>query len=79
MPLQAAIVHKRTYMHMFPLAKKNLNELFDHDPPTGKDYTPKDEIARHRWNEFTVLLGALNYIHTDRPSEADFHIDLKVS
>jgi hypothetical protein len=88
MPLQAAIVHKGTHMHIFPLADKCLKELFDHDPPTENDYTAKDKdhtgnekdhTAKYWWNEFAELLGAVHHIHTSRPGEAGFHFDLKVS
>jgi len=81
MPLQAAIVHKGTHMHVFPLAGGCLKEFFDHDPPKDENHTAedKDYTAKHWWNEFAELLGAVHHIHTSRPGEAGFHFDLKVS
>lgn len=71
MPLQAAIDHRGTYMHIYPFAEDCLQTMLKKDPP--KRYKDNPE---HVWEEFMGLLSAVHHIHANTEATIGYHFDL---
>jgi len=69
---QAATPHKGTHVHILPLAKICLDDLFYYDLLEGHTTT-------HWWSKFTGLLSALDHTYGNQSDEMADHSGTKVN